>query len=155
MDFEDTIKAFSPVLHPGILQLAKSVAEYFNWQIQMEYSLKKSSSRVLFGAGNMCRNYIKCYAKKNPPLYICDNKKEIWGSDFFGFEVKAPESLLELPQNCVIIICNIYYREIEEQLRKMGIKNPIEYFSDEYMPTFFFDRLKMKGAYDDTVRSTD
>jgi len=26
----------------------------------------------------------------------------------------------------------------------MGIKNPIEYFNDEYMPSFYFDRLEMK-----------
>ena len=38
---------------------------------------------------------------------------------------------------------NIYYQEIEEQLRNMQISNPIEYFNDEYMPSFYYDRLEM------------
>ncbi len=58
--------------------------------------------------------------------------------------VKDPESLRGLPENCAVFICNIYYREIEEQLRKMGVANPIEFFNDEYMPSFYFDRLEMK-----------
>ena len=30
--------------------------------------------------------------------------------------------------------CNIYYEEIAEQLRGMGLENPVEYFNDEYLP---------------------
>ena len=37
---------------------------------------------------------------------------------------------------------SIYYHEIERQLKDMGIEN-IEFFNDEYMPSFYFDRLKM------------
>ncbi len=40
-----------------------------------------------------------------------------------------------------MVICNIYYREIEAQLRDMEIEN-IGYFNDEYMPSFYFDRLE-------------
>lgn len=69
MDFHDTASAFSPLLRPGLLQMAKSVAEYFKWQIEIENVLKKYPSRVLFGAGNMCRNYMKCYGEKYPPLF--------------------------------------------------------------------------------------
>ena len=27
----------------------------------------------------------------------------------------------------------------------MGIQNPIEFFNDEYMPSFYFDRLDSEG----------
>ena len=54
--------------------------------------------------------------------------------------LKNPEILRELPKDCCVVICNIYYREIEVQLREMGIEN-IGYFNDEYMPSFYFDRL--------------
>ena len=141
LDMEDTAGAFSPLLRPQLLQLARSVAEYFKWQIEIEQILKRYSAIVLFGAGNMCRNFIKCYGEKYAPLFTCDNNQVLWGTSFCGLEVKPPEALRSLPEGCAILICNIYYREIEKQLRQMGVGNPIEFFNDEYMPSFYFDRL--------------
>lgn len=145
VDFSDTAAVFPPILRPALLQLAKEVADYFKWQIGLENLLKKYPSVVLFGAGNMCRNYMKCYGEKYPPLFTCDNNKSLWGTFVCGLEVKSPEKLLEIPKDCAVFICNVYYREIEKQLRDMRIKNPIEYFNDEYMPTFYFDRLEDGG----------
>ena len=145
LNVADTANAFSPILRPTFLQLAKATADYFKWQIELENLLKKYPSRVLFGAGNMCRNYMKCYGKDYPPLFTCDNNSGIWGSEFCGLEVKAPENLKNLPKDCAVFICNIYYREIQQQLREMGIENPIEFFNDEYMPNFYFDRLEDRG----------
>lgn len=142
VDIRDTASAFSPILRPELLRMAKSVAEYFKWQIGIENLLKKYPSRVLFGAGNMCRAYMKCYGEKYPPLFTCDNNEKLWGSVFEGLEVKNPQCLMNLPADCVVFICNIYYREIEAQLRQMGVKNPVEFFNDEYMPTFHFDRIE-------------
>ncbi len=141
LNMSDTAAVFSPLLRPQLMALAKAVAEYFKWQVQIEELLKKYDSIVLFGAGNMCRNYMKCYGETYPPLFTCDNNERIWGTTFCGLEVKPPEALKGLPETCGIFICNIYYREIEKQLRDMGI-NHIEFFNDEYMPTFYFDRLK-------------
>ena len=142
VDLQDTAASFSPILRPELVRMAKSVADYFKWQIEIENLLKKYPARVLFGAGNMCRNYMKCYGEKYPPLFTCDNNSALWESEFCGLSVKDPESLKKLAPDCVIFICNIYYREIEEQLRNMGIGNPIEFFNDEYMPSFYFDRLE-------------
>ncbi len=141
LDFADTAASFSPLLRPQLLPLAKATASYFKWQIELESLLKKYDSIVLFGAGNMCRNYMKCYGAQYPPLFTCDNNQALWGAEFCGLEVKPPEALKEIPGNCGIFICNIYYREIEKQLRDMGIRN-IEFFNDEYMPSFHFDRLE-------------
>lgn len=142
LDFSSTARGFSPLLRPELLSLAKAVAEYFKWQVEIEILLKKYPSRVLFGAGNMCRNYMKCYGETYPPLYTCDNNPKLWGTDFCGLEVKSPESLRQLSDDCAIFICNVYYREIERQLRDMGIRNQIEFFSDEFMPSFYFERLE-------------
>lgn len=84
---------------------------------------------------------MKCYGGKYPPRFTCDNNQALWDTDFCGLTVKNPSCLKELPEDCAIFICNIYYREIERQLRDMEIKNPIEFFNDEYMPSFYFDRL--------------
>lgn len=142
-DFSYTAASFSLLLRQQLLVFAKSVADFVKWQLEMEFVLKKYEHIVLFGAGNMCRNYMKCYGEKYPPLFTCDNNSKTWGTLFCGLEVKPPEALKELPKDCAIFICNIYYTEIKEQLREMGLTNPIEFFNDEYMPSFYFDRLKM------------
>ena len=142
-DFSDSVVGFSPLLRPNFYVLAKSVVDFFAWQINIENVLKRHKSVVLFGAGNMCRNYMKCYGEKYPPLFTCDNNEKTWGTMFCGLEVKSPEVLKEIPKDCAIIICNIYYQEIEEQLRNMQITNLIEYFNDEYMPSFYYERLEM------------
>lgn len=142
MDFCSTASAFPPLLRPQLLPLAKTVAGYFKWQIGIKSVLKKYDKRVLFGAGNMCRNYMKCYGEEFPPLFTCDNNRNRWGERFEGLEIKSPDALKELDSDCAIFICNIYYREIESQLREMGIDNPIEYFNDEYMPSYYLKRLE-------------
>lgn len=88
---------------------------------------------------------MKCYGEQCPPLFTCDNNQALWGTTFCGLEVKNPESLKTLPKDCVILVCNIYYREIERQLREMNIHNSIVFFNDEYMPSFYFDRLNRGG----------
>ena len=142
MNFGSTAAITSPLLKPALLQYAKAVAEFLAWQIGMEKLLKEYGQRVLFGAGNMCRAYMKCYGEQYPPLFTCDNDQGKWGQEFWGLEVKNPEALKKLPEDCAILICNIYYREIEEQLRGMGLKNPVGYFNDEYMPSFHFERIE-------------
>ena len=137
----NTVHAVSHLLRPTLFRFARETGEYIRWQIQLEQNLKKYKSIVLFGAGNMCRNYMKNYGKKYPPLFTCDNNPKLWGSEFEGLAVRNPEELKTLPEDCGVYICNMYYREIETQLREMGIKN-IEYFNDEYMPTLYFDRFE-------------
>lgn len=140
LNMEDTAEAFSPLLRPQLMKFAKIVADYFKWQIELEQSLKRYDKFVLFGAGNMCRNYMNSYGEQYPPLYTCDNNHNLWGTQFCGLEVKSPEALKDLDKDCVVVICNVYYQEIEQQLREMGIKN-IEYFNDEYLDIFCSDRI--------------
>ncbi len=136
----ETVLTLSPLLRPYVLPLVKAVGDYFVMQVGIENMLKKYQTIALFGAGNMCRNYMKCYGEKYPPLFTCDNNRDLWGGELEGLKIKSPEALRELPEGSGVIICNTYYREIEEQLRCMEIEN-IGYFNDEYMPSFYFDRL--------------
>ncbi len=143
MDFSDTYNAFPDSLRKALLSMAYDVGKFLLWHIDMERMVKSYSKRVLFGAGNMCRAYMKDYGKEYPPLYTCDNNSARWGEEFCGLTIENPEKLKELPEDVAIFICNIYYDEIEGQLREMKLKNPIERFSDEYMATFHMERLKM------------
>lgn len=137
----DTIYGYSPLLRPHVLQLVKAVADYLAWQVSLELEMKRHNKIVLFGAGNMCRNYMKNYGDKYPPLFTCDNNSARWGEIFCGLEVKNPQVLRILPDDVCVFICNVYYREIEAQLKEYGVKN-IAFFNDEYMPTFHYDRLE-------------
>jgi hypothetical protein len=120
-----------------VVKRAYSMADYFRWQIEMDRMVAKYPKRVLFGAGNMCRNYMRDYGKKYPPLFTVDNDSKVWGTVFEGLEVKSPEELKMLDEDTAIFICITYYREINEQLRGMGNTNPIEYFNDEYPNTVY------------------
>lgn len=140
LDAVGVLSSFPRLLWPELLHITRKIADYFRWQIEMESSLKKHKKIILFGAGNMCRNYMKCYGEKYPPLFTCDNNPNLWGTSFEGIKVRNPEELRSLPPDSTVIICNMYYREIETQLRELGVEN-IGYFNDEYMPTFYYDRL--------------
>ena len=83
---------------------------------------------------------MKNYGEEYPPLYTCDNNPATWGQTFEGLEIKNPQELKNLPADCAIYICNVYYNEIEKQLREMGIENPIERYNDEYLPSMYTDR---------------
>lgn len=130
MDAGDTLRGFSHLLRPQVQSLVCAVAEYFRWQIGMERCLRAYPSRVLFGAGNMCRQYLARYGEAFPPLFICDNDRERWGTEVCGVEVRPPEALRELPEDCVVMICNTFYEETAEQLRELGVRR-IGAFSDE------------------------
>lgn len=77
---------------------------------------------VLFGAGLMFEDYMEKYGRRYRPAYLIDNDENKWGRYRMGIEICNPDKLLELPESKrKIIICSYYYREISEQLDKMGI----------------------------------
>lgn len=140
MELRDTVTAYSVMLRPELMRLAFKVGEFIKWQIEMENSLKKYKNIVLFGAGNMCLNYMKNYGGKYPPLFTCDNNSALWDTEFGGLMVQNPETLKELPEDTAVFICNLYYREIEKQLKDLGVEH-IEYFSDEYLNNVNMNRV--------------
>lgn len=95
---------------------------------------------------------MKCYGAKYPPLFTCDNNPKFWDTEFEGLPVKNPEELKKLPADSGVIICNIFYKEIAAQLRSMGIEN-IGYFNDEYMPSFYYDRIKREEEFEKNASS--
>lgn len=79
---------------------------------------------VLFGTGNMIKEYERYTQGAYPPAFYVDNDKSKWGKMFRGREIKSPQALLEVPADKLrLIICNIYFREIGEQLKDMGIND--------------------------------
>lgn len=135
IDAKGSFEAMPPLLRPYFLPLLRETANFFVWQIELERVMNRYDTRVLFGAGRMCERYLDNYGKEYPPLFTVDNDEKLWGSHIGELEVRSPDCLRKLPTGYAIFICNMYYEEIESQLKKMGLTNPILRFSDEYMPT--------------------
>lgn len=133
LDAGDTLRNLSHLIRPHLYPLMRAVADYIGWQVELEKRIKRHPRRVLFGAGRMCENYMICYGEEYPPLFICDNNPKLWGTKLYGLEVRSPEALKKLQEECAVIICNTFYEEIAGQLREMGIEQ-IETFNDEYLP---------------------
>ncbi len=138
----DTLGTFPVFIRPQLLSFAKTVADFFVWQLTLEQTIAKYSHVVLFGAGNMCRSFMMDYGEKYKPLFTCDNNQSRWGEEFCGLTIESPQKLMDLPVDTGIFICNEYYTEIREQLESMGVKSNIEYFSDRYPNTLARKRLK-------------
>lgn len=133
LDVKDCMGAVPYRLRKPLLQYVKDAGDYIGMQITLEQRLAQYAHRVLFGAGRMCRNYMKCYGQMYPPLFTCDNNAALWGTQVEGLLVKAPEALLELPEDCAIFLCSAYEEEIQAQLLRMGVRNPVFRFNDEYL----------------------
>ena len=84
----------------------------------------KGKKIILFGAGLMFEDYMKKYGSKYKPAFLVDNDENKWGRSRMGIEIRDPAAILEIPEEKRrLIICSFYYREIEEQLKKMGIQD--------------------------------
>lgn len=79
---------------------------------------------ILFGAGQMFDYYMKKYGKKFRPKIVFDNDYNKWNTIKSGINIKNPAELpLYVKNNTRIIITNIYYSEIIQQLQDFGIKD--------------------------------
>jgi len=87
---------------------------------------------VIFGAGLMFEDYMKKHGSKYRPEFLVDNDKAKWGTQKHGITVRNPDALLELPkEKRHVIICSVYYKEIEQQLKKMGIDDYKVYIQEK------------------------
>lgn len=110
-------------LHRPLCSLQYSLYKEWSEQVRLEEKLAQNRQIILFGAGNMFCNYMKCWGKKYPPAFVVDNNSAIWGQERQGIEVCSPRKIMEIPEKQrFVLICNIYYRQIEEQLRAMGVE---------------------------------
>lgn len=106
--------------HTGIFD-PETPYQIYRHRLTETFSGAEGKTIVIFGAGNMFEDYMRRFGGRFRPAYIIDNGREKWGKSIHGIMVCGPEKLLEIPKDRLrIIICNIYYREIALQLKKMG-----------------------------------
>lgn len=108
--------------HRGIFNPEVSYLEYDELFFHL-FSDIEGKEIILFGAGLMFEDYMKKHGDMYAPSFIVDNDKAKWGTRKQGITVKGAEAILQIPpEKRRLIICSAYYREIEKQLKEMGIE---------------------------------
>lgn len=73
----------------------------------------------LFGAGYNGQHFLKRFAGKYTPKKILDNAEAKWGKTVEGITVESPKCLK--PTDCVVV-AGIYYADIVNQLKSIGVE---------------------------------
>lgn len=131
-DTTGLIKRTPVQLQPAMLKLLWNLGQEWNNQFCLEEVLNQPEKKlILFGAGKMAQNYMESWGEKYPPAFLVDNSSSVWGKTAFGFEIKSPNAILEIPeQERNVWICNQYYDAVGRQLRDMGVE--YQCFWDQY-----------------------
>ena len=109
--------------HTGIFDPEKPYEEYRQMLTGM-FEEVRGKKIILFGAGMMFEDYMKKWGSRYRPDFLVDNDKAKWGRSRMGIPIKSPREILEIPkERRRLIICSFYYKEIEKQLEKMGVKD--------------------------------
>ena len=126
------IKRTPGKLQNSMLKLLWAIGQEWNAQFCLEEVLNQPNKKIiLFGAGKMAQNYMESWGEKYPPAFLVDNNSRVWGMRAYGFEIKSPKDILEIPeQERSVWICNQYYDAVGRQLREMGID--YQCFWDQY-----------------------
>lgn len=107
--------------HRGIYDPERPYTEYVGL-LSDTFADVKGKKIILFGAGLMFEDYMKKYGDKYRPVFLVDNDENKWGRSRMGIPIRKPEEILAVPQEKrKLIICSYYYREISDQLDRMGI----------------------------------
>ncbi|NLK86449.1 MAG: hypothetical protein GX279_03040 [Clostridiaceae bacterium] len=127
-DFGDDYMTLPPhsQRHPHHYPVVRTDISYRVYMKHFQDIFTNTAGRkiIIFGAGQMLLHYLTHTHKKFHPAFVVDNNKDKWGTFVEGFEVRDPNCILDLADDeRHIIICSIYYKEIETQLIDMGINN--------------------------------
>lgn len=106
---------------------------------QIEYIrtvLKKARGRILAfwgGAGMLAEKIISLCGVDTSTDFIIDNNRELWGKEKFGLSIKSPEVLHDINDVYIIVISNLHYPEIKEQLQLMGYTELEDFVNARYL----------------------
>jgi hypothetical protein len=132
-DVEGMINRTPERLLPSFTKLLS--ATYDAWEREMTFEEKVLNQPdkvlLLFGAGNMARDFLRTFGHKYWPEFLVDNNPQRWGKLQWDLEVHKPEDLLSVPAECRnVVLCCMYYDAIGRQLDQMGVD--YECFWDQY-----------------------
>jgi sugar phosphate isomerase/epimerase len=132
-DVDGMLERTPEPLQKPYLKLLSAI--YDTWEREFSFEERvlnhPDKALILFGAGNMARNFLRVWGYKYWPEFLVDNNPNIWGMMLADIEIKAPQDILEIPPEYRnVVICSTYYDAIGSQLEQMGIA--YECFWDQY-----------------------
>lgn len=102
----------------------KKIVQEFSHE-ELFSRIHKAKNIIIFGFSKAGVEFEKIVCEKfgkEKIKYFCDNDIEKWDKEKDGYRVCRPEELLELQNNCFIVVTSQrYYMTITDQLLNMGI----------------------------------
>lgn len=120
-------------LHTYFIRLLHAIA--VEWEKQYTFAERvlaiPGKKLILFGAGQMLKDYMRVFGENYPPYFAVDNGPDRWNTEQMGVSIKNPQEILSVPEDeRNVVICCMYYDAVGAQLRKMGVA--YEEFHDRY-----------------------
>lgn len=117
--------------HPGIFNPDLPYQKYNEMFVDL-FGESKNKKIIIFGAGLMFQDYMNKHGDQYKPAFLVDNDASKWGTKRQGIEIKSPDDILKITdKERHIIICSVYYRQIEEQLKRMNVNHYKIYVQDK------------------------
>ncbi len=117
---------YRPVAEPPkdcIIDTQRSYREYTR-RYTDAFSGIENKKVFFFGAGDSLRICLERYCKGLNVVCAFDNARAKWGGSAYGVPIRSPKELPTLlDSDSRLVIASIYYKEIAEQLNKMGIQD--------------------------------
>lgn len=91
----------------------------------MRWNALNGIKYVCFGASPNAMKHIEKLKGINDFIidYICDNKKQLWGTKLDDYIICSPDNIAkEEKDNLVIIVTSTFFEEIKKQLSEIGVK---------------------------------
>lgn len=105
---------------------------------------------LIFGTGNAANKFLEKSDDEDIKKVVgfIDNATKKWGTKFYGKLIFPPDEIKNLDYT-QIIICSIYYREIKQQLKELGIPDKKV---KQYLLEFNCSRIKQVVMLNDTLK---
>jgi hypothetical protein len=81
-------------------------------------SYQVNKKLILFGAGLVCKKFLKNF-DKSKILFIVDNNKSLWSTKFEDIEIKNPKKLKGL-KNIEVVVMTTSFVDVINQLKKIN-----------------------------------
>lgn len=119
-------------LQAQMLRLLATIGKEWSMHLFYEEFLNQGKQIVLFGAGKMMLNYLISWGNRFPPAFVVDNNEAAWGEVREGVRIQGPQEILKIPpEERLVLVCNMHYDEIGQQLKQLGIQEFYNYY-DHY-----------------------
>lgn len=127
-----------------------------------EQAVRDSNGLVCYGTGRRFQRFIEQYSKTDILrylLYCVDRNEELYGKNLEiegrSIPVRSLQALQDIKeQNVVLLITNLYYDQVLDDLRKEGYLDGIQYYCFTHIYGMLLEEDAMKKSIPANIRIT-